>query len=243
MSEPESVATLDVLTKVLTPALFTDANLLSPAHLPDGQSQPGTRQHRCVLLRLRLAWHDRRTAFWQLQGRLSVRPARLDLVERPGLERFKARTYLCFGVFIIPWTRHLRTGRDLLRRAFDAANTAGDLTLAAYSCNNLVGNLLAAGDPLADVQREAEHGLEFARKARFGLVIDVITTQLALIRTLRGLTPTFGCFDDAQFDELSVRAPICRVSRGWQSPRAGTGSASCRRASLPATMRRPLTRH
>ena len=63
---------------------------------------------------------------------------------------------------------------------------AGDLTFAAYSCNNLNTNLLAAGDPLAEVQREAEHGLEFAQKARFGLVIDIITAQLGLIRTLRG---------------------------------------------------------
>jgi PAS domain S-box-containing protein len=63
-------------------------------------------------------------------------------------------------------------------------------------------NLLAAGDPLVEVQREAEKGLAFARKARFGFVIDQITTQLALVRTLRGLTPRFGFFDDAQFDEL-----------------------------------------
>ena len=73
---------------------------------------------------------------------------------------------------------------------------------AAYSCNNLNTNLLAAGDPLAEVQREAENGLEFAQKARFGLVIDIITPQLGLIRTLRGLTPKFGSFDDEQFDEL-----------------------------------------
>ena len=38
------------------------------------------------------------------------------------------------------------------------------------------------------MQREAEHGLDFARKARFGLVVDIITAQLGLIRTLRGLT-------------------------------------------------------
>ena len=79
-----------------------------------------------------------------------------------------------------------------MRRAFEAANQIGDLTFAAYSCNSLITNLLAAGDPLVDVQREAEHGLAFAQKARFGLVIDVIATQLGLIRTLRGLTPTFG---------------------------------------------------
>ena len=84
-----------------------------------------------------------------------------------------------FGNFVTPWTRHVRDGRDLVRRAFDAANKAGDLTFAAYSCNNLNTNLLAAGDPLAEAQREAEQGLEFAQKARFGLVIDIITAQLA----------------------------------------------------------------
>ena len=65
-------------------------------------------------------------------------------------------------------------------------------------------NLLAAGDPLAEVEREADRGLAFAQKMRFGLVIDLIAPQLGLIRTLRGLTPTFGCFDDAQFDEARI---------------------------------------
>ena len=44
----------------------------------------------------------------------------------------------------------------VLRRAFDIANRTGDLTFAGYSCNNLITNLLAAGDPLSEVQREAE---------------------------------------------------------------------------------------
>jgi PAS domain S-box-containing protein len=54
------------------------------------------------------------------------------------------------------------------------------------------------------VEREANQGLAFAQKARFGFVVDCIATQLGLIRTLRGLTPTFGSFDDAQFDELRI---------------------------------------
>ena len=45
---------------------------------------------------------------------------------------------------------------------------------------------------------------EFARKMGFGLAIDVIATQLALVRTLRGLTRKFGCFDDDHFQELRV---------------------------------------
>src|SRR6201995_2011560 len=127
-----------------------------------------------------------------------------DLVERRGLTRFQARTYMDFGGSVLPWTRHVRAGRDLVRRAFEAANKMGDLTYAAYCGDQLNTNLLASGDPLAEAEREAEQGLAFAQKMRLGLVIDSFTTHLGLIRPLRGLTPTFGSFDDAQFDELRI---------------------------------------
>jgi hypothetical protein len=60
----------------------------------------------------------------------------------------------------------------------------------------LIENLLAAGDPLSDVQREAERGLAFAQKAQLLHVGYLAQTHLQLIRTLRGLTPKFGSFDE-----------------------------------------------
>jgi hypothetical protein len=122
----------------------------------------------------------------------------LDLVEQPGMGRLKVRVYLAFGNLAKPSMRH---ARPLARLAFEAAQRAGDLTYAAISRNNLLTHLLACGDPLAEAQREAEAGLKFARCARFGLVVDLITAQLGFIRTLRGLTPAFGRFDDVGFDE------------------------------------------
>jgi hypothetical protein len=65
----------------------------------------------------------------------------------------------------------------------------------------VITNRIATGDSLSDVEREAEHGLEFARKIGFGLVCDCITGQLRLIRMLRGQTPDFASFNDAEFDE------------------------------------------
>src|SRR6266852_6217993 len=124
-----------------------------------------------------------------------------DLVERRGLTRFQARTYELFGYGVVPWTRHVRAGRDPLRRAFEAALKNGDLTFAAYCGTQLNTNLLAAGDPLAEAEGEAQQALAFSQKMRFGLVIDANTAQLGLIRSLRGLTPTFGSFDDEQFNE------------------------------------------
>jgi hypothetical protein len=132
-----------------------------------------------------------------------------ELVEKPGLNRFQASTYMCFGNFVIPWTKHVRSGRDLVLRAFEAANKTGDLCFAAYSCNNLNTNLLAAGDPLLEVQREAEKGLAFAKKVRFGFVIDLISVQVALVRTLRGLTPIFGSLNDEEFDETQYERHHC----------------------------------
>ena len=205
MSDPASLATLDVLIKVWPSAYFTDANLQTLVLC------------RAVNLSLERGNSDGSSIAYEWFGGVIVGP-RFDaykdgfrfgklgyeLVERRGLKRFQARTYMNFGCAVMPWTKHVRAGRDLLRRAFEAANKSGDLTYAVYSCFQLITNLLAAGDALIEVQREAEHGLAFAQKARFGLIIDIVATQLGLIRTLRGLTPKFGSFDDQHFDELRI---------------------------------------
>jgi predicted ATPase/signal transduction histidine kinase/PAS domain-containing protein len=220
MSDPVSLATLDVLTKVLPPALFTDANLLSLVicRAVNLSLEHGNSDGSCfayVWLGIIAGPHFGNYKVGFRFGRLGC-----DLVEKRGLKRFQARTYACFGYDVMPWTKHFRACRDLLRRAFEAAHKTGDLTFAAYSCNNLNSNLLAAGDPLVEVQREAENGLAFAKKARFGHVIDLITAQLGLIRTLRGLTPKFGFFDDGQFDEVRFERhlasePVLALPECW----------------------------
>ena len=55
-----------------------------------------------------------------------------DLVEKRGLMRYQARTYLCVGALVIPWTKHPASGCELVRRAFDAAYRVGDLAFAGY---------------------------------------------------------------------------------------------------------------
>jgi len=124
----------------------------------------------------------------------------LDLVEHRGLRRFEARVYLLFAI-ISHWTQPVRTGLGLVRRAFDAANRVGDIAFAGFSYPALIPCLLATGEPLADVHREAEAGLDFARRFRFGVVIDLLSVQLRLVQTLRGLTSEFGSFNDTEFDE------------------------------------------
>ena len=201
MRDTASLATLELLTKIAPPAFYTDANLLALVVC------------RAVNLSLERGNCDASCAAYAFLGMIAgprfgdyqaaYRFARLgyDLVEERGLTRFRARVYNDFGNLVLPWTRHVRATHDMVRRTFEAANMIGDLTYAAYCGNILTTKLLMAGDPLAEVEREAELGLEFAQKIRFGLVIERIVTQLGLIRTLRGLTPVFGSFDDDRFDE------------------------------------------
>jgi predicted ATPase/signal transduction histidine kinase len=220
MKDTGSLAALDVLTEMVTPALFTDENLLSLVicRMVNLSLEKGNSDGSCfayvwlgMIAGPRFQNYEAGFRF----GRLGF-----DLVEKQGLRRFEARTYMSFGNLVMPWTKHVLTGRDLVRRAFDTANRIGDLTFAAYSCNNLNTNLIAAGDPLGEVQREVEAGLKFAQKARFGLVIDIITAQLGLVRTLRGLTPKFGSFDDGNLDELKFERhlsndPVLALPECW----------------------------
>ena len=204
MDDPASFATVEVLSKIVAPAVFTDAKLASMVickaislSLERGNCDASCMAYAMLGKIAGPRFGDYRSGF--RIGQLGY-----ELVERRGLKRFEASTYHCFAIHVVHWMKPVRVFRDLLRRAFEAANRIGDLTHAAYTLNNLNSDLLFAGEKLPDVQDEAEHGLAYARKARFGLVIDRINTQLALIRMLRGLTPNFGRFDDEQFDELRI---------------------------------------
>jgi PAS domain S-box-containing protein len=202
ITDPDVLDVLDVFNEVVMSAMFTDENLLALVlcRMVRLSRKHGNSDASCfayVSLGMLAGPH-----FGNYEAGYQFGNLAYDLVEKHGLHRSQARVYLRFGNCIIPWRRHVRTGRELVRRAFDAANRMGDVTFSTYSYHYLITNLLATGDPLVEVQREAETGLEFASKVSFGIVMDVLTTQLALVRTLRGLTPKFGSFSDGDFDEL-----------------------------------------
>ena len=189
MRDPESLATVGVLNNLGPPAIFTDSNLvlLTVCKAVNLSLERGNCDASCVAYVMlgKIAGPH----FGNYEAGFRFGELGYALVERQGLTRFEASTCLCFASFVMRWTRHVRFTGDLLRRAFEAANKIGDVQHAAYACNVLNTDLLFAGKPLVEVQREAEHGLAFAEAAQYGLVIDIIKTQLALIRTLRGLTP------------------------------------------------------
>jgi PAS domain S-box-containing protein len=202
MSDAESLAAMDVLTKALVPAVYTGPNLecLTVCRavnlcLERGNCEASPVAYAMLARIIIRRFHDYKTAFQF--GQLG-----LELIERRGLKRFQARSYNCLAYFVVFWMKHVRACIDLSRRAFDAANRIGDVTYANYANVALNSALLFAGGPLSDVQRQAELSLAFAKNARFSADIDSLVLGLALIRTLRGSTPKFGCLDGEQVEEL-----------------------------------------
>lgn len=199
-SDPDSLAALDLLIRVAVPAFFDSFHLgaMAVCTAVSLGLERGHSDASCI------AYAQLGTLagphFGQFDAGYRFGRLGCELVERPGLQRFQARTFETFG-FVVPWTQHVRTGREFLSRGFDLANRSGEISYAGYACGQLNTNYLTAGDPLIEAQEQAEYGLAFARKVGFGTIEGWILGQLGLIRSLRGLTNRFGFFDDSKFRE------------------------------------------
>jgi PAS domain S-box-containing protein len=210
MEDATSLVTVNALSKLFAPALQSEANLadLLICKAVNLSLEQGNCDASCVLYANLFRVAGRRFGDYQVGFRFGQLGC--ELVERRGLTRFEASTYLCFSCFAVRWMKPVGQCRELLRRSFAAANRIGDLPYGAYAGNNLTADLLFAGEPLPEVQGESERGLAYARNVRFGLVIDFIVTQRVLIRMLQGLTPTFGHLDDGELNEPGMENHLSR---------------------------------
>src|SRR5262249_36400598 len=136
-NDAEFVASMRVLTGLIVPALFTDANLLAllVCRMVNLGMVRGTTEASCyayvwlgVLAGPRFGNYAAGFRFGQLG---------YDLAEQRDFERFRAATWMSFGVLIVPWTRHVRIAGELIRRALAAASAVGDLTTVAYCGEDL----------------------------------------------------------------------------------------------------------
>lgn len=201
MTDPEALATLDVLMRLTPAANFTDNKLFAlgackaiTLSLEKGISDSTWFGCTWVATIAGPAFGDYKVSF--RFGQLGY-----EQVKQRGLKRFEPAVYFTFGGIVLSWTKHYRAGRDPVRRGFAAANEVGDVNFALYCSSVLVSNFLIAGDALAEVQREAELNLVFAQSSQFEFMVDLAMAHLGFIRTMRGLTPAFGRFDDGNFDE------------------------------------------
>jgi PAS domain S-box-containing protein len=203
MSDPDSLAAVDLLIRVAIPGHYSRGRHFFAVAVCAAISLGLERGHSdasCIAYAqlATLATHSGQFDTGYRFGRLGC-----ELAERPGLQRFQARTFQTFGA-IMPWTQHVREGREVLSRAFDLASRTGEISYAGYACGQLNTNHLFAGIPLVEAQGQAEDGLAFARKVGFRTLEGWILGQLGIIRSLRGLTNRLGTFDDAVFRESEL---------------------------------------
>ncbi|MGA8705976.1 MAG: serine/threonine-protein kinase PknK, partial [Steroidobacteraceae bacterium] len=150
MSDPAYCATMDVLMAVWPPAYFFDVRLfdlfmLRIANLSIEHGNSDGSSFAYASLETTVGWRFGNYRAGSRFGRLG-----LDLVDKKGLDRFKARVYISVGNMAFFWPQQV-PGVALIRRGFEAALETGDLSFASVSYNTILLNRLANGDPLEEI--------------------------------------------------------------------------------------------
>jgi len=214
------LALMEVLLAILPSALFTERKIHDLAVL------------RMANLSLEHGYCDASPlAFGQLSMTIGPRFGQyrdgfrfghlgVALVEREDLARFRGKVYCVVGYHVLPWTHPIQAASSMIQRALDLAQETGDLLFVAHCQTHLISLGLASGARLDELEVEAERYLQAIRQLRFSLIIATMTTKLALIRTLRGLTPQFGYLDDVHVDELRMEHhlsgnPMLVIAASW----------------------------
>src|SRR5260370_11033090 len=137
VANPDILDVLDLLAECLTTAMFFDQNLCAfvMCRMMNLSLEHGNSDASCFVY----VWFGiiAGPRFGNYEGAFKFGQLGYDLMERRGLKRYEARNCLCFE-HVSTWTKHASRGRDLLRRAFDAAYRLGDFTSAAYRFTELI---------------------------------------------------------------------------------------------------------
>ena len=207
MADPEMLAAMDVLSRLYAPAYYSDNNLfcLHLCHavnisLRHGNSPAATYAYGWFGVILISVFHRATEGY---------RFAKLgyDLVESRQLLAYKAKATMHMKVAAF-WTRPIDEAVAFARASSEAGVGAGDLVAACFGRSETVLGMLVRGDPLAEVELEAERGLDFARKAGFAVIRDLITGFECFARAMRGSTRHLSTCDDEGFSEAELEARL-----------------------------------
>jgi predicted ATPase len=207
MTDPELQAAMRMLSVLIPSAYFTDQRLfrlqicrmvtISVQHGASMDSATGYAYFGIVL----------GTAFHRYGDGYRFAKLACDLLDKYGFLANRGTVYATFGT-VAAWTQPIATVIDFYRTGIPAAIETGNLIQACYSLLLSLTHLLLRGDPLDLVWRESEMALDFAQKAKFYDVADIIVSQQRFIATMQGRTAAFPTFNDAQFNEATFEAQL-----------------------------------
>ncbi|MEA3178910.1 MAG: hypothetical protein QOI59_2433 [Gammaproteobacteria bacterium] len=207
MTDPKIKATLQVLSALAGPATFTDFQLfcllacrMVGVSIQHGMSGAAAYAYACLGSVLGANYHCYREGY---------RLARLacDLVEKHAFTAYDTKVKHAIGLAAF-WTEPITSVIELRRATTRTATERGDLTFACYGMHQSITYLLTRNDPLDVVWRESEMALDFARRAKFRDVVDLIVSQQRFIASMQGRDAAFSTLGDERFDEASLEAQL-----------------------------------
>ncbi len=203
MIDPKIRAAMQVLSVLAGPATFTDFQLfcllacrMVNVSIQHGMSGASAYAYACLGSVLGANFDRYREGY---------RMARLacDLVEKHGFTAYDTKVNHAMGLAAF-WTEPLTSVIELRRATTRTAAERGDLTFACYGMHQTITYLLTRNDPLDAVWHETEMALDFARRAKFRDVADLIVSQQRFIASLQGR----DVFSDERFDEAAFEAQL-----------------------------------
>jgi predicted ATPase/signal transduction histidine kinase len=207
MTDPELQAAMPVFSILAEVSWFTDFHLycmlvcrMVNISMQHGMSGPSAHGYACLGSMLGPAFHRYHEGY--RLGRLAC-----DLVEKHGFTAYQTKVYHDLAAVSL-WTQPITSAIELRRVVTRIATETGNLTYACYSMHQSITGFLLRNDPLDAVWRESEMALDFARRAKFRDVADLIVSQQRFIAAMQGRTATFSTFSDSQFDEATFEAQL-----------------------------------
>jgi len=215
MRDPEMHAAMNVLSALFVPALATDRNLLRllfcrmvNVSLKYGTTDASPYGYAWFGLLLGPVFNRYKEAYQF--GKLA-----LDLIEKHSFLAWKAKLFYVMEMVLL-WTHPLKTALEHSRAAFRIGVEIGDLTYACYGSEHTVTDLLLQGEHLDQVWLEAIKARDFALRAKYQDVADVLLSIQRFVQRMRGQTASFSTFDitdeqafEAQLTENRYPTKIC----------------------------------
>ncbi|QRK09177.1 AAA family ATPase [Archangium violaceum] len=207
VTDPDMKAVLSVLGALFTPAYFTDYNLLIlhlarlvSLSLRHGNSEAAVNGY---------AWYGAVVgpAFKKYREGYAFAELACELVERHDFSAFRGMALYSMEI-VNYWTRPISRSMELIRGAFHHALQAGDFQVACYCCNHIVTNSISLGYNLEDAYAESVARFDFAYRAGYQDVHEVIRASQSYIQFLRGRTRSFHTLSGEGFEEEEFEAGL-----------------------------------
>ena len=198
MNDPDLLGLMSLLAEALSPAFYTDYNLM--VFLTIRMGRLNLEHGKSILLGYTWLGCVYGHAFGRWEEGYRFGKQTLDSVVTEPFTLLTARVYHMTGM-LSAWTQPLPLSVDLYRTAYSLGVPAGDHYFSCYASAHIVLTALQAGTNLQSIHEEAKEFLAFAKSIGFSDGAGLILSTERVTAALQGLTKGLSDFSDESFDE------------------------------------------